>query len=1154
MSKRLCKSMLLLLAAALSFATAVPEIRAADRSADRFRVQDQRTNYGLGYSEKVNGGSLSWGESYILDGYIKMYESTLDTEWLDKSVEHLDLIKDNAVDFDADGYADWPDPAFAHDHLRNGSFQYRGALPAASEAIANGSFETDANSDQVPDGWSREGSSAKVYRSTTAGDYYSGSAGVIIESDGTNTNRLSQSFAYVPGKTYRVEVFAGVETEKTQALIEVYHSSGQVIAFQRVFHVGFERYILNFTAPASGTLSIRLGLENYSGSGYKARFDQASIKLADDFPGEVVQNRFFELLDSGDSTMADNWSRWYLSDSSNIHVADDINEYHSGSKGLAVTTNNTSWEIAEQTMTYTPSQEYAVTYWARVTDARYGAMVELYNATDDLVIAYDTVYNTAWTQKRFNFTAPASSGKTLKIRLYQTNWDTAFTAFFDEVSVKPVQITYPAAWSSNVALSQAHLTNSGVANPVGDWGLELVHNGVDDPIVAQELINYKPNSDYQYSVVAKVTSGATGRIRVYDDTTDTTLGQTTFTNNSGFQTQTINFTTPAANHEVRIEIYMILGSNGQKLYAISARAAQYAWAQVNEARIGYAFLKFVEQIDDDPSLAAAYGTKADEYRDFVADELFRKYDDYWRQITGSDGSDNGTGVYVFPDGFSMEYFPSRSLPHNMYMAYARMLYLLYDLTEGVTAYAADRPYYLSRANDMSRLFLSKATEHRLDEEAYEWKYWEPLGAWDDGHYYTDVSDDISHAAIVMTGVLEAYRYGQVFSASDIRKFKRTFTDIMWNGSLSDPVLSYFLHRYPAYTVDKERTNEMINWVDFAVYDHEVWEIADVLCKEDLCTSVVAAGVAEWSRSKVVNSGFEYADLTDSTLPAQWGRWQATSSTAYLDSIDPAKEDRAVIVKTNGTLWQALEQKVLDYEPNTEYTVTFKGKTNGQVGGRVDVLDFTTSSLLNNEVFYDTSWSDHSFTFTTPASGHDIRIHLYQSDYTPIDGIVYYDEVRMLPALYNSHVPNGSFESVDRFDASLPAYWFRGGSSNVSNVRIDTSNRTSGSQSVKLSTLSGGAAQELLYQWYGYRPGATYNLTVKGKTNGSLAGGRVKVVDASTNTVLEDVSITGTSWSTYTASFDAPMNHDHQLKVVITHDQPATAGGDLWIDDLGITLD
>jgi len=76
-----------------------------------FSQNDSRINNGNGYKNYYNlNGSLAHGETYIMRGYIDMYNATNDTYYLDKLVDHIDnvlLMTDNRTGiFDYRGYSE----------------------------------------------------------------------------------------------------------------------------------------------------------------------------------------------------------------------------------------------------------------------------------------------------------------------------------------------------------------------------------------------------------------------------------------------------------------------------------------------------------------------------------------------------------------------------------------------------------------------------------------------------------------------------------------------------------------------------------------------------------------------------------------------------------------------------------------------------------------------------------------------------------------------------------------------------------------------------------------------------------------------------------------------------------------------------------------
>ncbi|MCU6707435.1 carbohydrate binding domain-containing protein [Paenibacillus sp. J5C_2022] len=1447
----------------------------ADTSVDELQQYDQPINFGRGVSESPDGGALAWGESYYLKSYMNMYDATGDKVWLDKMTDHFDRMLLNAWDHNGDGYKGWPDIRYAHNQVKNGQFAIEGSLAGdEAELLMNGSFEVDSDLNGIPDGWQQEGNPLSGSRSVLPDDVFHGSAGFILESDGAQTNRLVQQLDYVPGETYVVEGFSGVDTEKTQAKIEIYHEAGnKVLGYVRIHHVGYERQVFTFQAPQLGAVQLRLSLEHYDQPGYKARFDQLSVKpvrTSDSDGGgfPLLLNGGFEDVDSQDSTMPEHWSRWSNSVSQNVYLTSDAyagdyafavttdassweiaeqeisytpsekytvsfhgkvlqaagagrveaynatdnikiksvlfnqtdwqalsftftapeqagkqlkiriyqsnwqlqgftsivdeltvtpyqpqllmnegmeavdsadptmpehwsrwsysvtdNVYrsgadaHSGNYALAVTTDNTSWEVAEQTIGYEPGETYAVQFWSKVLGTAAGGKVQIYNATDNVMLATTTFYAAEWKPYTFTFTAPNAEGKLLKLRLLQTDWQLnghtvlyddfsmskvlikpallenggfqfadsqdstmaaswsrtsganasdvyvtealntyytgnkglaitighgasqqlntesgtkyvlqyrgrtsrpdesanvdifnvtdqtilasahisgpswqkralVFTAphekmlelrlhatgeqssgndvYYDDIAINEVVATLPAGWQLlDTDVAQAHRTNDtsvyyeGGATNTNDWVLELLHDGVSESVITQQLHNYVPNVPYAFAITGRVSDGATGTIRARDLTTGIELASASFQNNEKFERISAGFTTPAEGHDIRLEIALSGGSSGDKLYAYDAMGGQLWEQMVHEGIIIAPVLRFVKAIYDDETLHEQYLSRADAYRDFVVDNLVHKWDPYWKQISGIDGANNGRGTYIFPPGFSTEWFPSRSLPHNQYLAYAVMLHLLYDVTEDAAEYAAERPLYLSRANDMNRTFKETLREHPLNAslgtDAYLWNYWDNLGVWDDGHYYTSNQEDMSHAALTLTGPLEAYAYNQVFDAEDMVKLTHTFTDIMWNQSLVDPVLSWYNSRQPAYTVDQIRTRQFHHWMDFAQFDPVVWEIGNAVCETGLCSNYIASGVAKWSRNKVVNGGFEFASPASSSLP---GYWTASSSAGtgdaiYRSSTEAYRGAWSVAIPKNGPEVHRLQYRMQHYEPNTTYELSFFGKTDGRAMGRIEVVNETDQEVLKGRYFRSEEWSGEQLTFRTPeAAGKELYISFAAHENEHLDGIVYVDEVRAYPSLHRSQLPNSGFETADRWDEAWPRYWRRGETTEAGLIQLDASVSQAGSQSLRLESAASGAEQEAIYEWTGYLPGSIYQLSAYGKAEGSSEGS-IQVMDTATNELLAEGGFSDSEWRKLCITFAAPAEHDHKLKVIITHDDPSQPDQTLWVDEIGI---
>ena len=93
---------------------------------EAFAHYDTGLNRGKGYSESVDSGELGWREARILMDYVKLFNATEDTGWLDKVVAHSDRMIANMDDHFGDGHSTWVTPTFSVAILRAGQMHNRG--------------------------------------------------------------------------------------------------------------------------------------------------------------------------------------------------------------------------------------------------------------------------------------------------------------------------------------------------------------------------------------------------------------------------------------------------------------------------------------------------------------------------------------------------------------------------------------------------------------------------------------------------------------------------------------------------------------------------------------------------------------------------------------------------------------------------------------------------------------------------------------------------------------------------------------------------------------------------------------------------------------------------------------------------------------------
>ncbi len=179
--------------------------------------------------------------------------------------------------------------------------------------------------------------------------------------------------------------------------------------------------------------------------------------------------------------------------------------------------------------------------------------------------------------------------------------------------------------------------------------------------------------------------------------------------------------------------------------------------------------RFIALVRDDMDLSTAYGNKAERYLKVIERDLVPKWDKYWRDW--GDG-----GLLVAPNDPSLAY-PGISLPHNQYLAFGNVLVLLHRIT--------GKNQYRKRAAKMARFFKSCL---RLNDDHYEWNYWDPTGPWDDRwNKPEDIRpEDTGHGSLDISFAIDAADAGIVFDQTDLKRFANTFLKVMWNGSLEEP--------------------------------------------------------------------------------------------------------------------------------------------------------------------------------------------------------------------------------------------------------------------------------------------------------------------------------------------------------------------------------
>lgn len=227
-------------------------------------------------------------------------------------------------------------------------------------------------------------------------------------------------------------------------------------------------------------------------------------------------------------------------------------------------------------------------------------------------------------------------------------------------------------------------------------------------------------------------------------------------------------------------------------------------------------LAFVELVWEDPTLHAAYRTKADEFLRVVEADVIAKWHANWAPDPGWTADDTSrfgedAGYHVY------EWSGWKRQPLNMYLSFADGLLTLRRLS-GSPYYeprkAGFAPFYADQSEQMLRYFHDRL-QYDPEAQAYTWKYG-PESHW------PDLMEDVGHAFIDIQAALQGVRSGLSFTQKDLERMANTFVRRVWNGSLEAPSFRYYIDG-EASKLDAERGWRGWGFLYLAGYDYRIWE-------------------------------------------------------------------------------------------------------------------------------------------------------------------------------------------------------------------------------------------------------------------------------------------------------------------------------------------
>ncbi|WP_127585926.1 hypothetical protein [Paenibacillus koleovorans] len=556
--------------------------------------------------------------------------------------------------------------------------------------------------------------------------------------------------------------------------------------------------------------------------------------------------------------------------------------------------------------------------------------------------------------------------------------------------------TLPAGWtrSQSTSTTAYRSATSGDYKPStavcgGDTqGFVLKTNAVSWQKLYQPLGTYEPGKKYNVRFDAKTNgSAAKGRAYVVDaSNSNAILGSVVF-DNTAWAPVEFDFVTPgSAGHTLQLWLahndYTVAG--GIAYFDNVAVSAYYPYI-LHDGIIGTVMAEFIRLVYDDSTNLSSYTTTANAYKTFIENELVAKWEDSGSYVGNTWVNVSSTeGYYREPttrDTFSTATVLN-PLPYNQFLVMAELQAIMYGLNGNSS--------YLTKAQKMGTFFKNDlATVSTGAGTAYSWGYLS----------FDAKKEDISHANLDLSVAIELYQAGQVFNATDMERFSRTLTELVWNQSTSSPLLhNYVDGSQGSACQDFMWTYDMPGWMELAQFDKTVWEIGAglyaPLTPSRKLEALVIAKLMEWDPAKLANRGFEWPSKNDATLPVRWNRSQATSATAYLDSSNKRAGKYGLTLVSNGTSWQKAYQNWSGYMASTSYVLTFDAKTDGSAaGGKVWIVDATSGTTLQSYNFSNTSWQTHSVSFTSPANAsNQVSIYVGHNDFSVNGGKAHFDNV------------------------------------------------------------------------------------------------------------------------------------------------------------------
>jgi hypothetical protein len=528
--------------------------------------------------------------------------------------------------------------------------------------------------------------------------------------------------------------------------------------------------------------------------------------------------------------------------------------------------------------------------------------------------------------------------------------------------------TLPDGWARDGSdASTAFLSST--AKHSGSYGLALKAANGQETAVVQPIKSYVPATKYNLRLYSRITGSVAAKATVIDRTANQILLEVPLTT-TNYAYSSNNFFTPEEGHDIIVRLSAQgNGSDGGEADFDEVKVSGWFPYIVHDSMATIPFAEFARLVQDSEALkTSAYADKAHQYVDFIAKNIIPRWEhsnylgDCWVELP------DGTGHYKFPVMDTSGYNSANIEPAYNYNAGIANLYLImYDLTKN--------KLYLDRLMKIGK-YLKAGLQDQGD--SYIWRYWTRPGSnW----------EDVEHGSLEIGAFLEYYRHGLLFTGEDMHKIANRFTKIMWNQSLTNPVISKYLDG----SGGNSSSLYIMNWVELSQFDPTIWKIASEMYRNVTPNHpthlLVLSLIVKWNPERLLNTGFELDDSVTRDHPAYW-QVDADGGKVFMDPHRKVDGAYGLTLQPTGHSEPAVSQTWTDWTPSTAYRLSLDAMTTSAAAkGLVKVYDATTGDILAQaEINKKADWQKYALDFRTPANPDDkIVVILTVTDHSKESG-------------------------------------------------------------------------------------------------------------------------------------------------------------------------